>query len=129
MSDEYTATAKPDNFQSWFMDKLLIGMTWPEYLRSLMTPFNMIAAAILSIGLPLIAIRFTQGLASVTDASNDYPWGILLGWGLFSGVPLSATGFVMATPITFSASSAITRWCGWAFSPGSWDTFSPSFTC
>lgn len=97
MSDEYAATVKQDNFQSWFMEKLLMGMTWPEYLRTLMTPFNMTAALILSIGLPLIVYRFVMGLASVTDASNDYPWGLLLGWGLFSGVPLSATGFVMAT--------------------------------
>ncbi len=97
MSNEDTTTAKQDNFQSWFMDKLLIGMTWPEYLRKLITPFNIVAAAVLSVGLPLIVIRFVFGLASVTDASNDYPWGILLGWGLFSGVPLSATGFVMAT--------------------------------
>ncbi|MDA8423914.1 MAG: polysulfide reductase NrfD [Nitrospiraceae bacterium] len=86
-----------DNFRSWFMDKLLMGMSWPEYLKTLITPFNVIAAIVLSVGLPLIAVRFVQGLASVTHASNDYPWGILLGWGLFSGVPLSATGFVMAT--------------------------------
>ncbi|MDA8122065.1 MAG: polysulfide reductase NrfD, partial [Deltaproteobacteria bacterium] len=38
-------------------------------------------------------------LASVTHASNEYPWSILLGWGLFSGVPLSATGYVMATAV------------------------------
>ena len=74
MSNEDAATAKQDNFQSWFMDKLLIGMSWPEYLRKLITPFNIVAAAILSVGLPLIAIRFTQGLASVTDASNDYEY-------------------------------------------------------
>jgi Ni/Fe-hydrogenase subunit HybB-like protein len=86
-----------ENFQSWFMDKLLIGMSWPEYLRTLITPFNIVAAIILAVGLPLMAIRFIQGLASVTHASQEYPWGILLGWGLFSGVPLSATGFVMAT--------------------------------
>lgn len=97
MINKDTAIAKQDNFQSWFMDKLLMGMTWPEYLRALITPFNLVVAAILSVGLPLIVIRFIFGLASVTDASNDYPWGILLGWGLFSGVPLSATGFVMAT--------------------------------
>lgn len=97
MSDEYSATAKQDKFQSWFMDKLLMGMSWPDYLRSLMTPFNLLAALILSVGLPLIVYRFIMGLASVTDASQEYPWGILLSWGLFSGVPLSATGFVMAT--------------------------------
>lgn len=91
------AIAKNEDFRSWFMDKLLMGMTWPEYARSLITPFNIVAALILSVGLPLIAYRFIFGLASITDGSNDYPWSLLLGWGLFGGVPLSATGFVMAT--------------------------------
>lgn len=96
MNSEVTI-AKSDNFRSWFMDKLLMGMTWPEYRRSLITPFNIVAAAILSVGLPLIAYRFLFGLATITDASHDYPWSLLLCWGLFSGVPLSATGFVIAT--------------------------------
>ena len=38
-----------------------------------------------------------SGLAAATHASDDYAWGLVLGWGLFGGVPLSATGFVMAT--------------------------------
>jgi Ni/Fe-hydrogenase subunit HybB-like protein len=86
-----------DSFRSWAIDKFLMGMTWPEYVRALITPFNVIAAIILAVGLPLIALRFFYGLASVTHASDDYPWGLVLGWGLFGGVPLSATGFVMAT--------------------------------
>jgi len=88
---------KPQSFNSWFMNKLLMGMTWPEYMQSLITPFNVIAALILCVGLPLLVLRFYYGLAFVTHASNDYPWGLFLGWGLFGGVPLSATGFVMAT--------------------------------
>ncbi|MGD0884217.1 MAG: NrfD/PsrC family molybdoenzyme membrane anchor subunit [Thermodesulfovibrionales bacterium] len=88
---------KNENFRSWFMDKLLMGLSWPEYSRKLLTPFNVIAAIILSIGLPLIVLRFVDGLYLVTHASDDYPWGLYLGWGLFGGVPLSATGFVMAT--------------------------------
>lgn len=92
-----TNKEKPQSFSSWFMDKLLMGMTRPEYIQSLITPFNIIAALILSVGLPLLALRFYYGLAFVTHASNDYPWGLFLGWGLFGGVPLSATGFVMAT--------------------------------
>ena len=88
---------KTDNFRSKFMDKLLMGMSWSEYSKSLITPFNIVAAVILSIGLPAIAIRFIYGLASVTHASNEYPWGIFLGWGLFGGVPLSAAGFVIGT--------------------------------
>jgi Ni/Fe-hydrogenase subunit HybB-like protein len=95
MSDETVARA--ENFRSWFMDKLLMGKSWPEYSRSLITPFNIVAALILSIGIPVIVIRFVHGLAAVTHASNEYPLGIILGWGLFGGVPLSATGFIMGT--------------------------------
>jgi len=95
MNDETVARA--ENFRSWFMDKLLMGQSWPEYSRSLITPFNIVAAIILSIGIPVIVIRFVHGLAAVTHASNEYPLGIILGWGLFGGVPLSATGFIMGT--------------------------------
>jgi Ni/Fe-hydrogenase subunit HybB-like protein len=95
MADGYAI--KKDNFRDWFMDKLLMGMTWPEYARNLITPFNIVAAVILSVGLPLIVMRFIVGLSLVTHASQEYPWGLFLGWGLFGGVPLSATGFVMAT--------------------------------
>jgi Ni/Fe-hydrogenase subunit HybB-like protein len=89
--------AKTENFRSTFMEKLRMGMSWQDYTRSLITPFNIVAALILSIGLPVIVMRFTQGLVVATHASNEYPWGLFLGWGLFGGVPLSATGFVMAT--------------------------------
>lgn len=89
--------ANNQNFRSWFMDKLLMGMSWSEYSRRLISPFNIIAAIILAIGIPVIGMRFLYGLATVTHASNEYPWGLILGWGLFGGVPLSATGFVMGT--------------------------------
>ena len=84
--------AKTGTFQARFMDKLMMGMPLTEYVRTLVTPFNVAAAAILAFGLPLIVIRFTQGLASVTHASNEYPWSILLGWGLFAAV-VGATRF------------------------------------
>jgi Ni/Fe-hydrogenase subunit HybB-like protein len=76
-----------------------MGMPLSEYARTLITPFNVAAMIILCIGFPLIGVRFAKGLAAVTHASNEYPWSILLGWGLFSGVPLSATGYVMATAV------------------------------
>lgn len=90
---------KADTFPARFMDKLLMGMSPSEYARKLVTPFNTVAAVLLAIGLPLLGIRFAQGLASVTHASNEYPWSVMLGWGLFSGVPLSATGYIMATAV------------------------------
>ncbi len=88
---------KAETLPTTFIEKLRLGMSLEDYTRSLITPFNVIAAIILSIGLPVIVTRFVQGLAFATHASNEYPWGLLLGWGLFGGVPLSATGFVMAT--------------------------------
>ncbi len=97
MSENTAVKTGSDSFGSWFMNKLLMGMTWPDYVKSLITPFNILAALILCVGLPLIVIRFTFGLYTVTHASNVNPWGLFLGWGLFGGVPLSATGFVMAT--------------------------------
>lgn len=90
-------TASAENFRSWFMDKLLMGMSWPEYTRSLVTPFNVVVALIFLVGLPVIATRMTIGLAAYTHASNDYPWGLFLAWGLFTGEPLAATGFVITT--------------------------------
>ena len=93
------SAAKTDTFPARFMDKLLMGMPFSDYVRTLITPFNVVAMGILCIGLPLIVLRFVEGLASITHASNEYPWSILLGWGLFSGVPLSATGYIMATAV------------------------------
>jgi Ni/Fe-hydrogenase subunit HybB-like protein len=97
MSDVILEGGPEEKFRSRFMQKLLMGMSWPEYIRSLLTPFNLLATAVLCVGLPLIVMRFAKGLYVVTSASHDVPWGLFLGWGLFGGVPLSATGFVMAT--------------------------------
>jgi Ni/Fe-hydrogenase subunit HybB-like protein len=44
-------------------------------------------------------MRYTQGLAAVTHASNDQPWSLFLNWGLFTGVPLAATGYIMASAV------------------------------
>jgi Ni/Fe-hydrogenase subunit HybB-like protein len=86
--------AKTGTFPSRFMEKLLMGMPLSDYVRTLITPFNVVA-----MGFLLIVLRFIDGLAVITHASHDYPWSILLGWGLFSGVPLSATGYIMATAV------------------------------
>ncbi len=85
--------------KSWVRDRLFLGLTITEYLKSLVTPFNIIAGIIVLVGLVLIVIRFSQGLGTVTAASQDQPWGLFLNWGLFSGVPLAATGFVLGTAV------------------------------
>lgn len=84
---------------SWIYDKVLLGMTPKEYFKTLLTPLNAIAAVIILAGMYLIAMRFLFGLDQVTSASNEQPWGLFLGWGLFTGVPFSASGFVIGTAV------------------------------
>ncbi|MBM3880773.1 MAG: hypothetical protein FJ387_13835 [Verrucomicrobia bacterium] len=80
-------------------EHLFNGKPWPQYLRDLVTPFNLAAAVVIFAGLPFIVMRYALGLGAVTHASDDQPWGLFLSWGLFSGVPLASTGFLMASAV------------------------------
>jgi len=83
----------------WMQEHLFNGKPWPQYLRDLVTPFNLAAAVVIFAGLPFIVMRYALGLGAVTHASDDQPWGLFLSWGLFSGVPLASTGFLMASAV------------------------------
>lgn len=83
----------------WFADKVLQGLSWQDYVKGLVTPFNTVAGAIVLVGLYFIVLRFTQGLGAVTSASDVQPWGLFLSWGLFAGVPLSAAGYVLGSAV------------------------------
>ena len=82
------------------MEKLFLGLTPRQYLQqAVRNPFNWVLGAIFAFGFPLILYRFIFGLGSVTHSSNDYPWGLFLGFGLFVMVPLSASGFLLGTTV------------------------------
>ncbi len=83
----------------WIQKNVFFGKPLRQYLRELIAPLNVIAGLIILIGLPLIGARYFSGLGAVTHASNDQPWGLFLSWGLFSGVPLASTGFLMASAV------------------------------
>jgi Ni/Fe-hydrogenase subunit HybB-like protein len=85
--------------EQWMRENLFQGKPFAEYLRGLVTRFNLVAGLIIVFGFPLIVQRYWQGLGAITHASNDQPWGLFLGWGLFSGVPLASTGFLMASAV------------------------------
>ncbi|MBL0716344.1 MAG: Ni/Fe-hydrogenase cytochrome b subunit [Desulfosarcina sp.] len=61
---------------------------------TLFTPFNMVAGLILLVGLVATVLRFTGGLATVTNLSDNNPWGLWIGFDLLVGVALAAGGFV-----------------------------------
>ena len=61
----------------------------------IITPFNVIAAIILIVGAVLLVIRFTQGLGSVTNLSQEYPWGIWIGFDVVTGVAFAGGAYVI----------------------------------
>jgi Ni/Fe-hydrogenase subunit HybB-like protein len=61
----------------------------------MLTPFNVITGAIIATGLVLIVIRFAFGLASVTNLSQAYPWGIWIGFDVVTGVAFAGGAYVL----------------------------------
>lgn len=81
-------------------DKLLLGLTPQQYMAQFVrNPFNWIFFGIFAVGVPIIIARFINGLGWATHSSYDYPWGLFLSWGLFTMVPLSASGFMLGTTV------------------------------
>jgi len=85
--------------RNWtIMEKLFLGLTLPQYIgQALRNPLNWFFALVFAVGIPIILGRFIFGLSWVTHSSNDYPWGLFLGFGLFGMVPLSSSGFLLGT--------------------------------
>ncbi len=67
--------------------------------QTFLSPFGIVAGIIVIIGLILTVIRFTGGLAAVTNLSDNNPWGIWIGFDLLTGVALAAGGFVTSAAV------------------------------
>ena len=85
--------------RAWISDKVLMGMAPDAYVRSLFTPFNLVAALILAAGIPAIIYRFAYGLGAVTNLSQVNPWGLWIGLDVLCGVALAAGGFTLAATV------------------------------
>lgn len=85
--------------RSWAREKLFMGLSPGEYVRGLLTPFNIAAALILLAGLPVIAYRFAYGLGAATNLSQTNPWGLWIGLDVLSGVALAAGGYTLASAV------------------------------
>src|SRR5512142_1084599 len=83
----------------WFREKVLMGMDGRAYLRSLLTPWNLLVAAILSVGLPILVYRFTGGLGATTRLSQAQPWGLWIGFDMMTGIVLAAGGFTLGAAV------------------------------
>ena len=88
-----------DRRPGFVREKILLGLTPREYLRSLLTPGNAIFALILIVGVPAIVYRFAFGLGAATNLTQTSPWGIWIGVDMLSGIALAAGGFTIATAV------------------------------
>lgn len=67
-----------------------------ESLKRLrLTFWQWVFVAIMVVGVVLSVVRYTQGLGAVTNLSDQFPWGLWVGFDLLCGVGLAAGGFVL----------------------------------
>jgi Ni/Fe-hydrogenase subunit HybB-like protein len=60
-----------------------------------LTPFNIISIPVIILGVILIVIRFWKGLGSVTNLSQDVPWGLWIGFDVVTGVAFAGGAYVI----------------------------------
>jgi Ni/Fe-hydrogenase subunit HybB-like protein len=92
-------TATVAHAPSFIREKLLLGMAPTEYLRSLVTPFNVFAAFVIAVGAPLLVYRFWAGLGATTNLNQSYPWGLWIGFDMMTGIVLAAGGFTLGASV------------------------------
>jgi Ni/Fe-hydrogenase subunit HybB-like protein len=60
-----------------------------------LTPFNIISVPVMILGLILIIIRFWKGLGSVTNLTQEVPWGLWIGFDVVTGVAFAGGAYVL----------------------------------
>ena len=60
-----------------------------------LTPFNIISIPIMLLGLGLIVYRFVNGIGSVTNLTQETPWGIWIGFDVVTGVAFAGGAYVL----------------------------------
>ena len=60
-----------------------------------LTPFNLISIPIILLGIFLIIIRFWKGIGSITNLSQEIPWGLWIGFDVVTGVAFAGGAYVI----------------------------------
>ena len=60
-----------------------------------LTPFNIISIPVILLGLVLIVIRFWKGIGSITNLSQEVPWGLWIGFDVVTGVAFAGGAYVI----------------------------------
>ncbi len=59
------------------------------------TPFNLISIPVILVGFVLIVMRFALGLGAASNLSQEYPWGIWIGFDVMTGVAFAGGAYVI----------------------------------
>jgi Ni/Fe-hydrogenase subunit HybB-like protein len=73
--------------------RFILGELKPK--GKIVTPFNVIAAIILVVAAVLLTLRFTKGLGAATNLSQEFPWGIWIGFDVITGVAFAGGAYVV----------------------------------
>ena len=73
--------------------RFMIGELKPK--GRIFTAFNVLAALILGLAAVLLVIRYAKGLGSITNLSQDYPWGLWIGFDVIAGVAFAGGAYVV----------------------------------
>ena len=88
MNNTAVLTSELGRFFKFFLQELKPRGKW-------LTPFNIISIPTILAGLVIIYFRFTQGLGSVTNLSQQFPWGFWIGFDVVTGVALAGGAYVV----------------------------------
>ncbi len=73
--------------------KFLVSELKPK--GKIFTPFNIISAPVILLGIVIIVIRFAKGIGSVTNLTQEVPWGLWIGFDVVTGVAFAGGAYVI----------------------------------
>ena len=87
---------------NYIAPKAVSGMSTWQFILSelkpkgkLLTPFNIISIPIILAGIVLIVIRFWKGIGSITNLTQEVPWGLWIGFDVVTGVAFAGGAYVI----------------------------------
>ena len=67
--------------------------------RFRLTPWTVVWLLLMIPGVYAVWLRYTQGLGAVTNLSDNFPWGLWIGFDVLCGVGLAAGGFTLVAAV------------------------------
>jgi Ni/Fe-hydrogenase subunit HybB-like protein len=59
------------------------------------TPFNVVTVAIMATAAVILFYRFAYGLGTVSNLSQEFPWGLWIGFDVMTGVAFAGGAYVL----------------------------------